>query len=331
MVRVTIEIVAERAGVSVATVSRAMRGLPNVSPATRDRVLATISELNYRPDPNAARLAAGRSQTIALGASALQLWYTGQVLAGVEAVLATEGQDLLVVALSDGTASSVIGGLARRVDGIILLDVVPDQFEQASLNAMGVPWTVIGGFVESVPCMWIDNAAGAHTAVHHLIETGHSRIGLIGGLRNRIHSQMPDERDAGYRRALAEAGIAYDPALVADGNFSMEGGSEAMANLLALPQPPTAVFAMSDDMAFGAMMEASRQGISIPADLAVVGFDDHDLSEAMGLSTVRQDPQRMGAACARGMLERLAGTTSSTPPHQIEFPIELIERSSSRR
>ncbi len=328
MTRVTIEDVAERAGVSVATVSRAMRGLPNVSPSTRERVMETISEMSYRPDPNAARLAAGRSRTFAMAASALQLWYTGQVLAGAEAVLSTEGQDLLVVALQDGSASTLVSGLARRVDGVILLDIIPDEFEIASLTAMEVPWAVVGGYVESAHCMWIDNVDGARRAVSHLTDLGHSRIGLIGAAPNRMHSHTTDDRAEGYRQALEAVGLLVAEDLVADGGFSMEGGREAMKELLELSPRPTAVFAMSDDMAFGAILETRNQGLQIPNDLALIGFDDHDLSAAFGLSTIRQDPQLMGARCARGMIERLAGSTIGDRD-QVQFPLELVERAST--
>lgn len=327
MVRVTIEDVAAHSGVSVATVSRAMRGLPNVSPGTRDRVLASIRQLEYRPDPNASRLAAGRSRTVAVAASSIQLWYTAQVVAGVEAVLGAEGLDLLLLTLGDGTAAPIVRGAARRADAIVILDVIPDEFESAALTAMRVPWALVGGRAPGGTNVWIDNEAGAGLAVDHLVSLGHRRIGLIGGGPTRVHSPTPEQRRYGFRRALATAGIELDPHLEVDGGFSIEGGREAMGLLLDRNDPPTAVFAMSDEMAFGAIGAARRRGLRVPEDVAVVGFDDHEVSAVIGLTTVRQDPQAMGAAAARGLISILEQGDLS--PVEREFDLTLVVRSST--
>lgn len=327
MTRVTIEDVAAHSGVSVATVSRAMRGLPNVSPGTRDRVLASIKVLEYRPDPNASRLAAGRSGTVAVAASSIQLWYTAQVVAGVEAVLGAEGLDLLLLTLADGTAASIVSGAARRADAIVILDVVPDEFESASLAAMRVPWALVGGRAVGGSSLWIDNEQGARMAVDHLIALGHRRIGLIGAAQTRVHSPTPDQRRAGYRHAIVAAGIEHDPDLEVNGGFSIEGGGDAMDVLLGLRHPPTAVFAMSDEMAFGAIGVARRRGVRVPEDVAVIGFDDHEVSAVMGLSTVRQDPAGMGAAAARLLISILE--SGDLTPVLRQFDLALVARSST--
>jgi DNA-binding LacI/PurR family transcriptional regulator len=327
MVRVTIEDVAAHSGVSVATVSRAMRGLPNVSPATRDRVLASIKLLDYRPDPNASRLAAGRSGTVALAASSIQLWYTAQVVAGVEAVLGAEGLDLLLLTLGYGTAAPIVSGAARRADAIIIVDVIPDEFESASLTAMRVPWALVGGRAPGGTNVWIDNGAGAGLAIDHLVSLGHRRIGLIGGGPTRVHSPTPEQRRSGYRQALAAAGIELDPQLEVNGGFSIEGGREAMSLLLDRTDPPTAVFAMSDEMAFGAIAAARQRGLRVPEDLAVAGFDDHEVSDVMGLTTVRQDPQGMGAVAARSLISILE--RGDLDPVERRFDLTLVVRSST--
>ncbi len=320
----TIEDVAARCGVSVATVSRAMRGLPNVSPSTRAKVMNAITEMDFRPDRNAARLAAGRSGTIAVAAVSLQLWYTAQVVSAVEAVLTGEGQDVLVVTLGDGTASSLAGGVARRVDGVIVLDVIPDEFERSSLRAMRVPWVLAGGRVEGGSSVWIDNVRAGRIATRHLLELGHERVGVVGGGPTRLRSTTPEERLSGHRAALQEAGIEFDPDLVVDGNFSVEGGAEAFRTLFASSRPPTAIFAMSDEMAFGVLQAARETGVSVPADLSLVGFDDHDLARTVGLTTMRQDPSAMAAAAARLLLDRL--TEPDREPESLEFAVDLVVR-----
>jgi DNA-binding LacI/PurR family transcriptional regulator len=327
MVRVTIEDVAAHSGVSVATVSRAMRGLPNVSPVTRDRVLASIKVLDYRPDPNASRLATGRSGTVAVAASSIQLWYTAQVVAGVEAVVGAEGLDLLLLTLGDGTAAPIVSGAARRVDAIVILDVVPDEFESAALTAMNVPWALVGGRAPGGTNIWIDNEDGARVAVDHLLSLGHRRIGLIGAAPTRVHSPTPEQRRSGYRRALQAAGVDPDPQMEVNGGFSIEGGGDAMDVLLDRTDPPTAVFAMSDEMAFGAMAAARRRGLRVPDDLAVVGFDDHEVAAVMGLSTVRQDPQAMGAAAARSLISIIE--RRDLTPVERRFDLTLVVRSST--
>lgn len=327
MVRVTIEDVAAHSGVSVATVSRAMRGLPNVSPVTRDRVLASIKVLDYRPDPNASRLATGRSGTVAVAASSIQLWYTAQVVAGVEAVVGAEGLDLLLLALGDGTAAPIVSGAARRADAIVILDVVPDEFESAALTAMKVPWALVGGRAPGGTNIWIDNEGGARMAVDHLLSLGHRRIGLIGAAPTRVHSQTPELRRSGYRRALEAAGVDPDSQLEVNGGFSIEGGGDAMDVLLDRTEPPTAVFAMSDEMAFGAMAAARRRGLRVPEDMAVVGFDDHEVAAVMGLTTVRQDPQAMGAAAARILISTIE--RRDLTPVERRFDLTLVVRSST--
>lgn len=325
--RVTIEDVAAHSAVSVATVSRAMRGLPNVSPATRARVLASISELGYRPDPNASRLATGRSGMVAVAATTLQLWYTAQVVAAVEAVLSSEGLDTMIMAMGDGGASDLIAGSVRRVDGLLIIDIQPDELEISTLEAMRIPWVLIGGRSDAGSSVWIDNVAGGGLAARHLFSAGHSRIGVIGGSVNRLRSPTPAERLGGFVEAHRQAGVEFHPELVVSGNFSLEGGREALVELMSRPEPPTAVFCLSDDMAFGAIQAAGEMGIRIPQDLALVGFDDQEVSGVFGLTTVRQDPQAMVAAGVRLLLDDLAGRSREI--RHIEFPVSLVVRSSS--
>ena len=332
MARVTIEKVAERAGVSVATVSRALRGLPNVSPKTRERVVSVAAMLNYRPDPNAARLAAGRTRTVAVGVVAIPIWYTGQVVSGIEAVLTSRGYDLTLLLIADELVRTralgdVGGGVSKRADGAIIVDLVPTVAERQLLAEHRLPWVMVGADCPTIDSVVIDNVAGAMSATRHLLSLGHTKLGLISGGPAAFPSSSPPERRAGFLGALDEAGARFDPNHERVGDFSALGGYEAMQALLDLSHRPTAVFAMSDEMAMGAMRACTEAGLTVPGDVSVVGFDDVDWAFTVGLTTVRQDAAELGAVAARLMIERLEGETCDR--RLVTVPTELVERSST--
>ncbi|GIU93507.1 MAG: LacI family transcriptional regulator [Acidimicrobiia bacterium] len=330
MARVNIEDVARASGVSVATVSRALRGLPNVSPATRRRVMEVASHMGYRPDPNAARLAAGKTATVGLCVTAIPIWYTGQVSAGAEAVLTVAGYDLVLIVVADRqTRRRTLGeaaGLAKRVDGLLMVDIVPTADERVGLQRAGLPWVMVGAADPSTPSVVVDNMGGAAQAARHLLELGHRRIGLISGGRAAFENSTPRERRDGFVEALAEAGVRFDPRLERPGNFSALGGYEAMMALLESSDRPSAVFAMSDEMAIGAARAAAERGLKVPDDLSVVGFDDHELAFAFGLTTIRQPATELGSEGARRLLGLLDGGPGDG---RIVLPTELVVREST--
>ncbi len=328
--KITIEDVAAAAGVSVATVSRALRGLPNVAPATRQQVLAVAERLDYRPDRNASRLAAGSTRTVAVAVPMLNAWYFSQVLAGVEAVLKEEGYDLLVHGVSDEEARRrFVAGrspIGQRVDGMVLVDlrVLPDEAE--ALAADGVVATTIGFRTPVFPSVTIDDTAIARLAVEYLLDLGHRRIGLIAGVADDVlRFMVPDRRRSGYLDALNSAGAEIDPALEVAGDFSVDGGRDAMAALMKSDNPPTAVFAMSDEMAFGALQTARELGLKVPNDVAIVGVDDHDLAEVLNLTTVKQRVVDHGAVAARMLINTLNDGSTAAPEHY-DASFELVIR-----
>ncbi len=324
MARVTIDDVAQRARVSVATVSRALRGMPNVSPHTRDRVLAAARELDYHPDPNASRLAAGKTRTVAMAVPSPSLWYSGQVVAGAEAVLSSSGYDLMLFAVPDEPARHrLLAGphrLGKRVDGMIMVDCAPDE-------PVDFPLVTVGAEGDGHSCAVIDNHAASATAARHLLELGHELIGLIGGDPKVDPTSTQGRRRAGFLDTLEASGVTVPPEWDLDGGFSTVGGYEAMIDLLACVRRPTAVFAMSDEMALGALRAAYEHGVRVPEELSVVGFDDHGLAFTAGLTTVRQDPEALGAAGARLLVELLADP--SVTVRRIEEPTELVVREST--
>ncbi|MFP4634802.1 MAG: LacI family DNA-binding transcriptional regulator [Nitriliruptoraceae bacterium] len=321
----TIDDVARHADVSVATVSRALRGLPNVAPSTRERVLRAADELQYVADPTASRLAGGRTQTVGLVVPMLGQWYYARVFTGVEGVIGAAGYDVLPFTMSGpGGITRFIETLPfrRRVDGLIVVDAPLDEGQFEAVVASGVPVVTMGLFVEGVDGLSVDDVAAARLAVGHLVGLGHERIALIGGIEDDPFCfSVPVDRYRGYQEGLAAAGIAFDPELAVPGNFSLEGGAEAMHRLLSLDDPPTAVFAGSDEMAIGAMQVARDAGLRVPEQISIVGIDDHDVSEYVGLSTVRQNVISQGERAAQLLLERLR----SGPTERAERGEELDE------
>ncbi len=332
---------ARRAGVSIATVSRSLRGLPEVAPGTRDRVLIAARELDYVASPFAARLASGRTFTVGVVVPFVDRWFFSTVLGAVEAELGGAGFDLLLYNLSDSAGRErffTILPVRKRVDAVMVVSLDLSPVEIDALHGLGVPVGIVGGEVPGFFNTGIDDVAGARTAVEHLIGLGHRRIGLIGGdTDDPMRFTPPLYRRDGYLAALGSAGIPVDSALEVLGYFTPRGGEAAMRALLDIDDPPTGVFAESDEMAFGAMRAVRRSGRRVPEDIAVIGFDDHAASEFMDLSTVRQPVAAQGAAVAQAILAAVAGTvtapssTSSTPAVSIPtvMATELVVRGST--
>ena len=333
--RSTIEDVASAAQVSLATVSRALRDLPNVAPETRDRIHRIAAELDYLPDPSAARLATGRTGAIAMIVPVVNTWYYSQLIAGVDIACREAGHEVLVMSASGhpGPGRQLASGLARsvigRADGLILVDLQLSDTERDALLTSGLPAVTIGDSTEGIASVGIDNAEAGRLATAHLIAQGHRRIGLVGGRRaNPLGHQVPAQRRHGYLNALTATGIDIDPALIVEGEFSVAGGHLSCQPLFDLDEPPTAVVATSDETAFGVMMAAGERSLSIPDDLSLVGIDDHDVAPVVGLTTVRQDVPAQGMMAARRVLQMLA--SDQTLVDSVTAPIELVIRSSTR-
>ena len=327
--RVTIEDVAVAAGVSVATVSRALRGLPNVAFSTRQHVAQVAESLSYRADPAASRLATGRSRSIAVAVPMLNGWYFSQVMAGAEAVCAEAGYDMVVLGVSDATERRALldntTSIHRRVDGLVLVDIRLAPGDLDTLDRHGLRVVTIGHSTDRFPSVGIDDVAVGDLATTHLVGLGHRRIGLIGGQPEDPHGfHVPNLRRQGYEQALARVGVDIDPRLVVGGNFSVEGGRDAMAALLDGADPPTAVFAMSDEMAFGALHALRRRGRSAPHHMSIVGVDDHDLAVVLGLTTVRQDVADRGSRAMRLVIDQLEGAAVGVARHL--GAVELVVR-----
>lgn len=328
---VSINDVAARAGVSVATVSRALRGLPNVATSTRERVERAADDLDYVPDPSASRLAARRTATIGLAVPDLGTWYHAQLFAGVQRASAAADHDVLPF---------VIGGVERleefvrelpfrkRVDGLLVADLPMGDEEVAHVASAGVPVVVSGGTSAVTSSLGIDDVAAARLAVDHLVELGHTELAVLGGdLDDPLRSPVAQRRRTGVRAALADHGLRLADEHVVPGALNLAGGAAAMRSLLARGRCPAAVFALCDEMALGAMHTLDTAGLRVPEDVSVIGFDDHAMSAYLGLTTIRQRPAAHGARATDRLLA-LIGQPPSPRTHET-LPVELIVRSTT--
>lgn len=330
---VSIEDVAHRAGVSTATVSRALRNLPHVSAATRQRVLDVAAELDYVITPLASRLATGRTNSIAVVAPYIGTWFFGQVLSGIERVLHQEALDLLLFAVPDERTQDEFFTrmpLRRRVDGVIILTLGLSADQSDVLRGLHVPIASVGDPLADQFSVGIDNEGAAEVATHHLINLGHERIAMIGGGRSFAgRFTAPRQRARGHRQAMTNAGLELRADYDVDGEYTVRGGASAMAELLSLPEPPTAVFAQSDEMAAGAMQVMRRMGVRVPDDISIVGFDDHELAEVLDLTTMAQPVVERGDLAVRAVLDAVAGGHHRTPAERELVHTRLVVRSST--
>lgn len=328
----SIEDVARRAGVSIATVSRALRGLPDVAATTRDRVVEAASELDYVASPFAARLASGRTATVGIVVPFINRWFFAEVLAGVERALRQAGFDLLLYNLGDepGRARFFdVLPLRKRVDAVIVASLVLDDDELDALSGLGYPVGLLGIAQEGFLSTRIDDIAGARTAVEHLLALGHRRIGVLSGdTDDPMKFTPPLHRLYGYRDAMQAAGIEPDPALECLGYFTIEGGAEGCERMLELSDRPTAIFAESDEMAYGALRTLRRHGLRVPEDVALIGFDDHPTAEVMDLSTIRQPVAPQAVDVATRLLTTLASPARKVAG-DVVLPTELVVRGST--
>lgn len=324
-----IEDVAQYAGVSTATVSRALRGLPNVSEATRQRVLQAAAELDYTMSPSASRLASGTTRSVAVVAPYLGRWFFGQVLDGIEAVLRDAGYDMLLFSIPDQASRSDFFTrmpLKRQVDGVVVLTLPLDQEEEHKLRRLGLPIGTVGDAMSGAQHVGIDDEAAAQMATNHLLNLGHARIATIGGGdETTARFTVPLKRMAGFRLAMSAAGLDVPPAYEATADFTVAGGDAAMVALMTLPEPPTAVFAQSDEMAAGAVMALRRMGLSCPEDVSIIGFDNHEIAQIINLTTVSQPVGEQGRIAARQLLNALHGNQDDLGA-VITVPTQLVVR-----
>ncbi|WP_030192679.1 LacI family DNA-binding transcriptional regulator [Streptomyces sp. NRRL S-87] len=328
--RPTLAVIAAEAGVSQATVSKVINGRSDVAPATRERIEGLLRTHNYLPPGRQGR--ARRSGLVDLIIGGLDSAWAVEILRGVEAECARRGVGTVVSLLPPGEATPSSWAqlpVLHHSDGVILVTASVTQAQRTQVERAGVALVVIDPIDlpgHGVPSIGATNWAGGLAATEHLLELGHRRIAAIGGRKEMLCSQA---RIDGYRAALERAGIEVDRELIRFGDFQHEGGFRRARELLALPEPPTAVFAGSDQQAMGVYEAARQAGLRVPQDLSVIGFDDLPMCGWLSppLTTVRQPLEEMGQLAARTLFQLLDGQPLVSP--RMELSTELKVRLST--
>jgi DNA-binding LacI/PurR family transcriptional regulator len=327
--------VAARAGVSIKTVSNVVNGYVHVAPETRARVQSAIDELGYRPNVAARQLRSGRSGVIALALPELQSPYFAEV-AGLIVQAAERRSWTVLIDQTDGQAErerNLVAGLRRHaIDGLIFSPLALAG-EELARGRGDTPMVLLGERIWHGPAdhVAIDNTVAAADATRHLAELGRRRIAAIGA-QDWPSAVTSHQRLAGYRAALGEAGLAYHPGLVAEvQSFHRADGAAAMARLLALPEPPDAVFCFNDLLALGAIRTLLERGVRIPAEVAVAGFDDIEDGRfsTPTLTTIAPDTASIAQIAVDLLAERLG--EASEPPREVKVGHRLVVRESSGR
>ena len=329
MTVVGIDEVARRAGVSTATVSRALSGRGAVSPATRLRVQRTADELGYVVSAPASALATGRARAIGVVVPFLDRWFFSTVLAGISDRLVREGYDITLYSVStdpDQRRRVFDDHLRRRrVDGVLTIALELDAEESTLLRGLGIPIVAIAGPTPLLTTLTVDDLAVGRLATRHLLDLGHRRIAHIGadGTTDTA-SSVPALRRRGFTEEMDAAGAV--PRFAA-GDFTIEGGSAAARRLFAGEEPPTAIFAASDEMAIGAVLAAREAGLDVPGDVSIIGVDGNDLGRWFGLTTVDQFARGQGERAAEAVLAELDGAAPAA--RRGTLPFALLERGST--
>ncbi len=335
---VSIDEVARHAGVSTATVSRALSGRGHVSAATRARVEAAAESLGYVVSASASSLASGRTRNIGVLVPFLDRWFFSTVLSGVASALMRRGYDITLYNLTADREERLqvfeTFLRRRRVDGVIAISIELGDAETARLLELNQPVIAIGGPNPGLTTLMVDDAAVARLATEHLLALGHRDIAHIGANPEfDIDFHIPTQRRQGFEQALSDAGIPARPALYEPADFTIEGGFRAAKQLLGRPgERPTAIFAASDEMAIGALLAARELGYRVPEDLSVIGIDGHELGDFFRLTTVDQFPHGQGERAAEAILDELEAREAASPqPQPARLPFELVVRGSTAR
>lgn len=330
--RITIEDVAREAEVSYATVSRVVSGKGYVATETRDRVMEAVERTGYVVNRRAQGLASGRAQVVGLVVPDLDTSYIGEIIRGIDEELASVSYDLMLYTThkrkhrESAFVTTLTTGLA---DGLLLVLPSDPASYLASFRERGFPYVLIdhGGLDESGPSVGATNYRGAYEAIEYLVELGHRRIGFVTG---DLEMGCATDRLAAYRAALRDFGLLTDPCLIQVGDFQEPCGFDCATALLDLPEPPTAIFASNDVMAFGVIDAIRDRGLRIPDDISVIGFDDIPTAANThpSLTTVRQPLEEMGRQGTRMLLEFI--TDRERAIERVDLPTSLVIRGSCR-
>jgi LacI family transcriptional regulator len=333
---VTIKDLARRLNVSVATVSRALRGLPDIHPDTRQAILDLAREWDYQPNQLATSLVKSRTRTIGVIVPNLGYYFFSSAINGMEEVAYGAGYSVLLTQSKESYERELtnLQDLARgQVDGLIvsISRETADYEHFRRLQRRGVPLVLFDRDCEAldVPKVLIDNRAAARQATDHLLENGCRRIAVLAG---PAYLALTIQRLRGYRDALEARGLPFDETLIAYGDYSQVNAVELTHHLMGLPDPPDGILGLSDRIAVGAMIALKQRGARIPDEVALVGFNNEPMSHLLspGLTSVAQPVEDIGREAARLLLAQLQ-SPDPLPPTVRVLPTHLVVRESSKR
>lgn len=325
----TIYDIAEKAGVSIATVSRVFNQSSSVSEPTRKKVMDIAEAVGYHPQAYAQGLASKNNNTIMAVVPVISNYFFMEVLGGIQDKLSELGYELSIfnVTADDNMFEQVEHVLKRRwAEGYLFISIHLDNKQWTQLKKYGVPITLVDEHFEGFDSVSVDNVQGAYRATKSFLDKGFKRVAMLSALKS---SKPIRDRLKGYQKALTEKGIPFCESLIISGDslyrdgFTERGGYEAMIKMLAMEEIPEACFCASDIQAVGALKAMKDVGKRIP----IIGYDDIELSEYIGLSTVRQPMRDMGFYATQSLIERLKNKGKAIS--QTIYSPELIHRSST--
>lgn len=308
----TISQIAAELGLSKSTVSRALRGLPNVAPETVEAVRQAAAKMGYVPSVAAAGLSTGRNHAIGVVVPSLNRWFYTSVLTGISRALAELGYDVVLFDLDrnlgEGPRVFVRSLLRRRVDALIVVSAVftDEEFEEFAL--LDIPMIAVGPPAPGFRSIGVDDAAIMTTIMDHVLGLGHRRIGFLGGLDSEsLNVVSATERESVFTRMAQEAGAVVEPEWVLLGGYRNDLARQAAGRLFESDSYPTALVCTSDEMAIGAMFAIHAAGLRVPEDVSVTGVDDHEYAAIYNLTTCWQNAQAQGAQAARQVVAEIEG------------------------
>lgn len=334
MDKVTMEDIAERADVSMTTVSRALNNKPDIDDQTKRKILSVADELNYRPNRFAKGLRSSNTSTLGVIVTDISNPFFSAVLKGVEAAAGKQDYSLIFEDTDesyDMEQSAIQTMLNEQLDGLLITPIQTNGKTILDLKQTNLPFVLLGRYFEDLETNYVatNDVKGAYQATEHLIERGNEKIAFLNG-PNYISSSK--ERLEGYQKAMKAHDLPVPDSFIADKSVTtMSGGYEAAKELISRSPRPTAIFCFSDFVALGAVKAAREAGLKIPQNLSVVGYDDICFSTCLEvpLTTVRIPKRELGAKAANALMDIVAGNESEDSFTQLRLEPELIIRESS--